>query len=127
MSLNLTHNFFNEFNPTTPSWKIESNQRNWKLPNVPRLVSFYCINTGTKANRNYTNQQWLDIFNFHRLTRLIIDAKELEKHIDSGSVVGEHIDRRFSTKHDSTRTAVLEKEGSVSNVDTSCHNIIREQ
>ena len=67
---------FNSYTSSMTDTKIEINERHFKkLKNVPRVVRFYYVNTGTKANKQYTNQQWLDIFNFHRITRLIMNHK----------------------------------------------------
>ena len=94
---------FNSFTPSSTDTTIEINERHFhKLKNVPRLVRFYYVNTGTKANKQYTNQQWLDIFNFHRITRLIMNDKEIERSTEVGEMMHDHVDKRFS------RTVIFE-------------------
>lgn len=77
---------FNSLTFITPGWKIDSNERNFKLKDFPKLVRFYYVNTGTIANKNYSSQQWQDIYNFNRLTRLIMNAKKKEKYNNSVSL-----------------------------------------
>ena len=88
---------FNSLSLITPGWKVDKNDRNFKnVKNVPRVVSFYYVNTGTIANRNYSTQQWLDIFNFHRLTRLIINHQKTVSDEQGTKQIFNHIDKRFS-------------------------------
>ena len=87
---------FNSLTFIRDGWKIDRNERNFKnVKDLPRLVWFYYINTGTIANRNYSSQQWQDIYNFQRLNRLILNAKENERNNNSTKMICKHIDQRF--------------------------------
>ena len=88
---------FDDFAFTKPHWKLDRNERNFRdVKDVPRIVRFYYVNTGTVANKNYTKQQWLDIYNFHRLTRLIMNFNKIQSKSDRGDQMYKHVDARFS-------------------------------
>ena len=43
---------FNSLTFIRHGWKVDSNERHFKVKDFPRLIWFYYVNTGTIANRN---------------------------------------------------------------------------